>query len=100
MWTSQVKHPIPPIIEPVALDRCWLGMDGKCTAAFSPDRRLRFSLATETEVRADVGYTAAAHNLFLDWLSGLIRAYCEGRETLQIANGEQAAPDGICQAIK
>ena len=75
-------------------------MDGKCTAAFSPERRLRFSLATETEVRADVGYTAKAWTLQQDWITGLIRAYCEGRETLQIANGEKASPDGICQASK
>ena len=72
-------------------------MDGKCTAAFSPDRRLRFSLATETEVRADVGYTIAAWMQQQEWVAFLIRAYCEGRETLQIANGEKATPEGVCK---
>jgi len=72
-------------------------VDGKCTAAFSPERRLRFSLASETEVRADVGYTVGAWTLQQDWITVLIRAYCEGRETLQIANGETAKPEGVCK---
>lgn len=98
-WTGSGagKHPVPPAIERLALDRCWLGADGTCTAAFSPDRRLRFSLASENEVRADVGYTIAAWMQEREWLANLVRAYCEAREVLIIANGETAKPEGVCK---
>lgn len=90
------KHPIPPAIEPLALDRCWVAADGRC-GAFAPGYSLRWSLPTEKHVSAEVGYTVAAWQLEQEWVRLLIRSFCEAREVLQIANGEKATAEGICK---
>ena len=96
---SPAKHPVPPAIEKLSLDRCWLGVDGKCSAAYSPERRLRFSLASEDEVRTDVAYTYAAWQVQMEWLGHVLRAYCESREALQVANGEIPKPAPACEPV-
>lgn len=61
---------------------------------------MRFSLRSEPTVSADIGYTFAAWMLEREWIGLLVRSFCEAREVLQIANGEKAAPEGICRASK
>ena len=96
-FTSPAKHPVPPAIERVNLDRCWIDAAGNCTPQPSPEKELRFSLRSEPIVSTDVGYTFAAWMQEREWLANLVRAYCEAREVLIIANGETAKPEGVCK---
>lgn len=56
-----------------------------------------YSLPEEESAIPQVGWTRAAHEKFLAWRAAIIQAYCEGREALQVANGEAPKPAGICQ---
>ena len=55
-----------------------------------------YSTADEQKVRLAVGFTEKAWFAFVDWRDGLVRAYCEGFESLRVANGETPKPEGVC----
>lgn len=57
-----------------------------------------FSLPEEQTPRVEFGWTREAWESFVAWREGLIRGYCEGRESLQVANGEAPKPAGVCAA--
>ena len=59
---GQVKHPIPPLIQP-------------------------FETAEPMQVPP----------AFWTWQASLIRAYCQGRDVLLLANGEDTKTEGVCR---
>ena len=59
-----------------------------------------YSLPEEQSTRVEIGWTRAAWESFLAWREALIRAYCEAREALQVANGETPKPAGVCDPLR
>ena len=97
-WRSgDAKHPVPPAIERLPLDRCWIDDTGLCNSQPGPQKEIRISLRSEPTVSTHIAYTATAWLVEQQWIGLLIRAYCEGRETLQLANGEEVKPEGVCK---
>jgi len=69
---------------------------GRCVQIPVPGATEVYSLPEEQRVKVAVGFTEKAWESFVVWRDGLVRAYCEGRESLQVANGAQPKPEGIC----
>lgn len=59
--------------------------------------RVYLSLPSEAEITPAVVTTRAAWEALGAWTAALIRAYCEGREALQVANGDRPDPAPICR---
>ena len=55
-----------------------------------------YSLPEEQQIRIAVGFSDKAWESFMAWKDGLVLAYCSGRESLQVANGENPKPEGVC----
>lgn len=101
---ARVQHPIPPAIERLELDTCFMAPTVMgCWP--TPDPNIRhwvtvFSMADEQTVATGTVFTERAWQAFGIWRERLIRAYCQGRDVLQAANGEKPDPAQICQESK
>lgn len=86
-WTSPsaIKWPVPPAIEDVAFDHTTQG------------GRVYLSMPHEAEIAPAVIWSAAAWEVMAAHLARVVQGYCEGRETLQLANGARPDPAPICR---
>jgi hypothetical protein len=57
-----------------------------------------YSLPEETESQPRVAFTARAWESVLGWLDAILTDRCVMRVELQLANGQSATPDPVCQA--
>jgi len=69
---------------------------GRCVVVPVLGATEAYSTPDEQRVTVAVGFTEKAWSAFVAWKDGLVRAYCEGRESLQVANGETPKPEGVC----
>ena len=99
-----VKHPVPPLVERLALDRCWVvgvtSAGAACSGVEIPGAPVVYSLADEDAPVPKALFSAKAMERLEAWKKKLIAAYCEGREALQVANGEAPKPAPVCEPVK
>lgn len=98
--SSRILHPVPERIQVLDLDRCWTQKpDFTCTKDRPAGKAMLFLTAPEEMgvVGAEVVISKMAWERLQAWLTRIIHAYCEGRETLQVANGQKPDPAPICK---
>lgn len=79
-----VGLPIPPRVDPPRLDVSETGRPYQIPAEFP-----WVSTKDETEVWPSIGFTERAWEAVKLHIEALTRAYCEGRATIEIANGKK-----------
>ncbi len=74
-------------------------MPGACVTAPVPGGLRTLSLREEDGVRPALAFTARGWAALQAHVGRLVRAYCEGREAIQAANGGPVEPAEICADI-
>ena len=86
-WTSPSasRYPVPAALEELRLDQQ------------ANKGRVYLSTPSEAAIVPVVGMTAAAWSALIGHVARLVRGYCEGREALQVANGDRPDPAPVCR---
>jgi len=84
--------PVPPMVSSPKLD---VSESGRSYTI--PEKFPWVSTRDETEVWPSIGFTERAWDAVLLHIEALTRAYCEGRATIEIANGKEPERIPLCE---